>query len=62
MQFVRESRKILVLKEGKQTMLGSFDEITRQGFNVDEILKQFSKVTQKASIYKEEMKAQEAIK
>ena len=43
-------------------MLGSFDEITRQGFNVDEILKQFSKVTQKASIYKEEMKAQEAIK
>jgi hypothetical protein len=62
MQFVRESRKILVLKEGKQTMLGSFDEITKQGFNVDEILKQFSKVTQKASIYKEEMKAQEAIK
>lgn len=28
-------------------MMGNFEEITQQGFNVDEILAQYSKVTQK---------------
>ena len=30
-------------------MQGNFDEITEQGFNVDEILAQYSKVTEKAA-------------
>lgn len=43
-------------------MLGTFDEITEQGFNVDEILQQFSMVTQQATILKEELKEKEANK
>ena len=38
LQFLRESPKIMVLRDGKQAMLGNFDEITAQGFDVDEIL------------------------
>lgn len=29
----------MVLSDGKQAMLGDFEEITKQGFDVDEILK-----------------------
>jgi ATP-binding cassette subfamily C (CFTR/MRP) protein 4 len=42
LQFLRASEKILVLQDGKQAMLGNFDEITQQGFNVDEILKTYN--------------------
>ncbi len=42
LQFLRASEKILVLLEGKQAMLGTFDEITQAGFNVDEILKTYN--------------------
>jgi hypothetical protein len=42
LQFLRGSEKILVLQDGKQAMLGNFDEITQQGFNVDEILKTYN--------------------
>ena len=39
----------MVLRDGRQSMQGNFDEITEQGFNVDEILAQYSKVTEKAA-------------
>jgi len=42
LQFLREAKKILVLKDGQQSMLGTFSEITQQGFDVDEILQQYS--------------------
>ena len=38
LQFLRQASRILVLKDGSQAMLGTFDEITEQGFNVNEIL------------------------
>ena len=43
-------------------MFGQFNEILKQGFNIDEILKQYRTTTHKASIYKEEMKAKESKK
>ena len=49
LQFLRQAQKILVLRDGRQGMLGNFDEIMEQGFNVDEILAQYSKVTEKAA-------------
>ena len=51
-----------MLRDGEQAMQGNFMEITQQGFNVDEILQQYSKVTQKAAIVKEERKVREANK
>ena len=41
---MRQSPHILVLKDGKQGHLGTFDEITEEGFNVDEILQQYGEV------------------
>ena len=41
-------------------MFGCFDDLVKQGFNIDEILKQFKTVTYRASIYSEEMKAKES--
>ena len=38
LQYLRQVGKIMVLRDGKQAMFGNFDEITEQGFNVDEIL------------------------
>ena len=32
----------MVVQDGKQTMLGNFDEITKQGFNVEEILQTYN--------------------
>ena len=52
----------MVLRDGKQIMFGKFDEILNQGFNIDEILKQYRMTTHKASLYKEEMKAKESKK
>ena len=52
----------MVLRDGKQIMFGKFDEIVKQGFNIDEILKQYRMTTHKASLYKEEMKAKESKK
>ena len=42
LQFLRDCDKILVVRDGKQTMLGNFDEITKQGFNVEEILQSYN--------------------
>ena len=42
LQFLRKSAQILIIKDGKQQMKGSFDEITAQGFDVDEILSQYN--------------------
>jgi len=36
----------MIIKDGKQEMIGTFDEITEQGFNVDEILQQFNSTTE----------------
>jgi ABC-type bacteriocin/lantibiotic exporter with double-glycine peptidase domain len=43
LQFVRQCKKILVLKHGKQSMLGSFEEILKEGYNIDKILNQYNK-------------------
>ena len=49
----------MVLREGKQIMLGSFDDLMKQGFNFDDIVKQYRTVTYRTSNYMEEMKAKE---
>jgi len=41
LQFLRESQRILVLKEGQQSCFGNFQEICECGFNIDEILKSY---------------------
>ena len=41
-------------------MLGTFDEITEQGFNVDEILQQYNQTTAKQSEQKQQKKQKEA--
>jgi ABC-type transport system involved in cytochrome bd biosynthesis fused ATPase/permease subunit len=42
LQFLRQCRTILVLKEGKQQMLGSYEEILAQGFDIEEILNHYN--------------------
>jgi len=42
LQFLRSSERILVLQDGKQAMIGTFDEITKKGFNVEEILQTYN--------------------
>jgi ATP-binding cassette, subfamily C (CFTR/MRP), member 4 len=43
LQFLRQCNKILVMQNYQQTMLGSFEEITAKGFNVDQILHTYTK-------------------
>jgi len=38
LQFLKDSPKILVLKDGKQEVLGAYDEIVKAGFDIEEIL------------------------
>ena len=59
LQFLRQAEKVLVLRDGIQDILGNFDEITAKGFNVDEILLQYSQTTHKAIEYQKEIKAAE---
>lgn len=47
----------MVLSDGKQIMYGSFDDLMRQGFNFDDIVKEFGTVTYRNSSYMEELKA-----
>lgn len=49
LEFIQNVKKIMVLQDGKQTMLGSFDDLMRQGFNFDDIVKEFRTVTHKTS-------------
>ena len=37
LEFLRQVDKILVLQDGKQTMIGNFEHIVKQGFNIGEI-------------------------
>lgn len=46
LQFLRECEKIMVLQDGKQVMLGNFEQITRQGFNVEEILQAYNQAAE----------------
>ena len=62
LEFLQKADKIMVLRDGKQAMLGNLEQLIKQGFNVDEILQQYSKVTHRAAIYKEEMKVKESNK
>ena len=43
-----------MLKDGKQGHLGTFDEITEEGFNVDEILQQYGEVGKIKDVNKQE--------
>ena len=47
----------MVLHEGKLVMFGSFDDLMKQGFNFDDIVKEFRTVTYRTSSYMEELKA-----
>lgn len=49
LQFLRQASRVMVLKDGRQDIVGSFAEIQANGFNVDEILQQYSKTTHKAT-------------
>ena len=46
LQFLKQCKRILVLNNGTQQMMGSYDEIIAQGFDVDEILTQYNKTLQ----------------
>ena len=41
LEFIRQVDKIMVLRDGKQAIFGNFEHIVKQGFNIDEILRQF---------------------
>mmetsp|Transcript_4473 Transcript_4473/g.6671 ORF Transcript_4473/g.6671 Transcript_4473/m.6671 type:complete len:275 (+) Transcript_4473:1526-2350(+) len=49
LQFLRETPKILVLAEGQQKVLGTFEEISNAGFNIDDILNSYGKVEERES-------------
>ena len=53
LQFLRQSERIIVLDDGKQAMTGNFDEVTEQGFDINEILQQYSKTAEMHSKHKE---------
>ena len=38
LQFLRRCPQILILEDGKQKLLGTFEELLAQGFDADEIL------------------------
>lgn len=53
LQFLKEERKILVLENGVQKMLGSYKEIIDQGFNIEAILQQFNQAEEEAKVVEE---------
>ncbi len=44
LQFLRQTKNILVLSAGEQKAKGSFEEIKEAGFNLDEILNSYGQV------------------
>jgi len=42
LQFLKQCEKILVLKNGSQNAIGCYDDITKTGFDIEEILKSYN--------------------
>lgn len=42
LQFLRQCKKILVIKDGEQKALGDYESIISTGFEIEEILKQYN--------------------
>lgn len=38
LQFMKRCPKIMILKDGDQSLIGTYDELLKQGFDADEIL------------------------
>lgn len=47
LQFLKTCEKILVIKDGKQAALGNYETITKEGFDIEEILKSYNQSLQK---------------
>lgn len=43
LQFLMNQEKIMVIKDGKQSVLGDFQSITQSGFDIQEILQSYNK-------------------
>lgn len=56
LQFLTNVEKILVLKDGKQAVLGDFKAITESGFNIFEILRAHNDELQKSAGEKPDLK------
>jgi len=46
LQFMRRCPQVLILEDGKQKMIGNFEELLVNGFDADEILQNYNKSLQ----------------
>lgn len=47
LQFMKRCPQIMILKDGDQSLLGTYDELLKQGFDADEILQNYTQSLEK---------------
>lgn len=53
LQFIKRCPQIMILEDGKQSMLGTHDELLQKGFDADKIMQSYTESLNKAKVAKE---------